>query len=163
MMNLSRAKLKQRVFSNWRYFIGFGFGSGLLPKCPGTWGTLITIPLIYILSWFPLYFYITLTVSLFFIGAHFSHVISEELGIHDYGGVNIDEVVGFLCVMLPFHLEWKTISLGFILFRLFDIFKPYPISWVDQHIKGGYGMMLDDILAALLSILVLYPITLWMS
>jgi phosphatidylglycerophosphatase A len=162
-MKLAKAKLKHLVFSDWRYFIGFGFGSGLLPKCPGTWGTLITVPIVYGLSWFPLYVYIAITLILFFIGSRFSHTISEDLGIHDYGGINIDEVVGFLCVMLPFSCNWKTITLGFILFRLFDILKPFPISWVDKHIESGYGMMLDDILAALMSILILFPLSLWIN
>lgn len=162
-MKLSKSELKQRVFSDWRYFLGFGFGSGLMPKCPGTWGTLFTIPLVYILSWFPIYVYILATIILFFVGAQLSHTLSEDLGVHDYGGVNIDEVVGFLCVMLPFTCHWQTLGLGFVLFRVLDILKPFPISWVDKHVEGGYGMMLDDILAALISILIMYPITTWMN
>ena len=162
-MKISKAELKKRVFSDWRYFLGFGFGSGLIPKCPGTWGTLVTIPIVYCLSWLPLYVYIFLTVLLFYVGARVSQTLSEDLGVHDYGGVNIDEVVGFLCVMFPFSCTGINIMIGFVLFRLLDILKPFPISWVDKHIEGGYGMMLDDIVAAFFAVLMMYPMTIWIN
>jgi phosphatidylglycerophosphatase A len=160
-MKINKSELKKLVFSDWRYFIGFGFGSGLLPKIPGTWGTLFTIPLVYLLSFFPIYFYIIFTIGFFFLGAWLSEKLSHDLGIHDYGGVNCDEFVGFLCVMLPFKCTWGNLLFGFVLFRLFDIIKPFPINWVDENVHGGYGMMLDDILAAGMTILTMLLINHW--
>ncbi|NBX85607.1 MAG: phosphatidylglycerophosphatase A [Gammaproteobacteria bacterium] len=145
----------RKVFTDPRYFIGFGFGSGLLPKAPGTWGTLITIPLVFMLSYTPLYVYSLATLLLFILGAIASDQISREIGIHDFGGVNIDEVVGFLLVMLPFPCNWQYLFVGFILFRIFDILKPFPIGWVDKHIHGGFGMMFDDVIASLMTVLVM--------
>lgn len=148
----------RKVFTDPIYFIGFGFGSGLLPKAPGTWGTLITIPLVMMLSYAPIYVYILLTIGLLIVGAMVSEKISKEIGIHDFGGVNVDEVVGFLIVMLPFPCHWSYLLLGFVLFRFFDIIKPFPIGWVDKHIHGGWGMMLDDVVASIMCIVTMMVI-----
>lgn len=148
--------LKRRVFSDWRYFLGFGFGSGLLPKMPGTWGTLAAIPLVLALSLFPLWVSVVFIILYFIVGAWLSERLSIELGVHDYGGVNCDEVVGFLFLMLPFPCTWQYILLGFTLFRFFDIIKPFPIGWIDRHIVGGFGMMFDDIVAAFMSMLCMF-------
>ena len=147
--------LKCRVFTDWRYFLGFGFGSGLLPKMPGTWGTLAAVPLALGLSFFPLWVSIVTTLLYFILGAWLSGILSDELGVHDYGGVNCDEVVGFLFLMLPFPCTWQYLLLGFILFRFFDIIKPFPIGWIDRHIVGGFGMMFDDIVAAIMAMLLM--------
>lgn len=160
-MNLQKSELPQKVFSNWRYFFGFGFGSGLLPLIPGTWGTLATIPLVWILSFFSSILYITVTIIIFVLGSWISEGLSKELGVHDYGGVNIDEVAGFLITMFPFSCNVQHLVLGFILFRFFDMLKPFPINWIDKHIHGGIGMMMDDVAAALLSILTMYIILNW--
>lgn len=148
--------LRHRVLTDWRYFIGFGFGSGLLPKMPGTWGTLTAIPLVFAASYLPLWCSMTLVMLYFILGAYLSGILSTELGVHDYGGVNCDEVVGFLCVMLPFPCTWQYLLLGFVLFRFFDIVKPFPIAWVDCHVKGGFGMMFDDIVAAIMSMMLMF-------
>jgi phosphatidylglycerophosphatase A len=155
---LNSHDLKKQVFSDWRYFLGFGFGSGLLPKMPGTWGTAIAIPLVYILSFVPLTVYLGFTVVYFILGTWLSEKLSNELGIHDYGGVNCDEVVGFLVLMLPFPCELPYLLTAFILFRFFDIIKPFPISWIDRHVLGGFGMMFDDIVAAGMSMLLMFTI-----
>ena len=147
--------LKRRVFTDWRYFLGFGFGSGLLPKIPGTWGTLAAVPMAFGLSFFPLWVAIVITLFYFILGSYLSGILSDELGLHDYGGVNCDEVVGFLFLMLPFPCTWQYLLLGFILFRFFDIIKPFPIGWIDRHIVGGFGMMFDDIVAAIMAMLLM--------
>ena len=162
-MNINKSELTKLVFSDWRYFIGFGFGSGLLPYIPGTWGTLITIPLAILMSHLPMVLYIGILLILFILGVMLSQLLSDRLGEHDYGGVNIDEVVGFLCVMLPFSCTWQHLLLGFILFRFFDILKPFPIGWLDKNVHGGFGMMIDDIAAACMSILTMYAITTWVN
>jgi len=150
--------LKHRVFTDWRYFIGFGFGSGLLPKMPGTWGTLAALPLVFGLSYMPLWCSIIFILLYFILGSCLSETLSTELGVHDYGGVNCDEVVGFLFLMLPFPCTWQYILLGFVLFRFFDIVKPFPIGWIDHHVDGGFGMMFDDIVAAIMSMMLMFII-----
>jgi phosphatidylglycerophosphatase A len=162
-MKISKSALRHKVFSDWRYFIGFGFGSGLLPKMPGTWATLITIPLVYLLSFSPRLVYIAVCIIIFILGSWLSEILTKELGEHDYGGVNCDEILGFLIVMFPFPCTWQNLLLGFILFRAYDIFKPFPISWVDKHIESGIGMMLDDVLAAIMTIFTMILLNTWMN
>lgn len=151
----------QKVFGDWRYFLGFGFGSGLLPKIPGTWGSLAAVPLIAMFKLLPMWLYILLTLGYFFLGAWLSEKLSRELDMHDYGGVNCDEILGMLCVMLPFSMNVFNITWSFIFFRIFDILKPFPVGWIDRHIDGGIGMMLDDVAAAFLSICALGILHLW--
>jgi phosphatidylglycerophosphatase A len=153
--------LVRMVFTDWRYFIGFGFGSGLLPKIPGTWGSLAAIPFVCLLKLCPLWVYWSLTLIYFFLGAWLSEILSKKLGIHDYGGVNCDEILGMLVLMAPFELSVLNVIVGFILFRIFDILKPFPVGWIDKHIDGGIGMMLDDVAAALLSIISLGVLHFW--
>lgn len=150
--------LRHKVFSEWRYFIGFGFGTGLLPTMPGTWGTLAAIPLAYLLSILPIAIHFLCVLAYFFLAAKISETLSQQLGIHDYTAVNCDEIVGFLCVMLPFKYNLENLFLGFILFRAYDILKPFPICWIDRHIRNGYGMILDDVAAALMTIASMYII-----
>lgn len=153
--------IQYKVFHDWRYFLGFGFGSGLLPKIPGTWGSLVAIPLIGLFKLLPMWLYIVLTLAYFVLGSWLSEKLSRDLDMHDYGGVNCDEILGMLCVMLPFSFDLFNISVGFVLFRIFDILKPFPVGWIDRHIDGGIGMMLDDVAAAFLSIAVLLIMHLW--
>ena len=146
---MNRAKLSRNVWQDIRYFIAFGFGSGLMPKAPGTWGTLAAIPLYLLMTSLPWPLYLALTVVAFLGGVLICNTISTELGVHDHSGIVWDEIVGYWLTMLwvPVHVSWMV--MGFLLFRLFDIWKPMPISYVDRHIKGGLGIMLDDVLAAI--------------
>jgi len=144
------------VFTDWRYFLGFGFGSGLLPKIPGTWGSLMAIPLILLLKLSPVWCYCLFVVVYFLLGTWLSDVLSKQLGIHDYGGVNCDEILGMLIVMAPFNPSFMNLAVAFALFRFFDILKPFPVGWIDKHVHGGFGMMLDDVAAALLAMIFLY-------
>jgi phosphatidylglycerophosphatase A len=160
-MKIAKSALRKMVFSDWRFFFGFGFGSGLLPKIPGTWGTLITVPLVILLSKLPIVIYVTTLIVIFGLGCWISGYLSERLGVHDYGGVNIDEVAGYLFTMLPFACSSHNLLLSFLLFRIFDMLKPFPVGWVDKHIHGGFGMMFDDIVAASMAILTLYAINTW--
>lgn len=160
-MPKNKLKIKvdiKKIYTDWRYFIGYGFGTGLLPKIPGTWGTLIAIPLVWLLSFCSIFTNIAFLVIYFFLGVYVSDKISHEIGIHDFGGVNCDEVFGFSLVMLPFSISIQNFFIAFILFRFFDILKPYPVSWIDKNIKGGLGMMLDDLAAAIMSICTMYVI-----
>ncbi len=146
---MNQIKLTQRVWQDPVYFIAFGFGLGLMPFMPGTWGTLAAIPIYLLIFNAPWSVYLLITVIAFIIGVFVSDRVSRDLGTHDYKGIVWDEVVGYLLTMFgaPRGLSWM--FLGFILFRIFDIWKPQPIRWVDKKIHGGLGIMLDDVLAAL--------------
>ena len=137
--------------------LGFGFGSGLAPKAPGTVGTLLGLLLfIPILLWNESAAWLLLLAGTLF-GSLICGKASEQLGVHDHGGIVWDEFVGIWLVLL-FLPEQDVLFwvLAFITFRLFDIWKPWPIRWIDQKVHGGFGIMLDDVLAALYAIGVIW-------
>lgn len=142
-------KLSSKVWQDPAYFIAFGFGSGLMPIAPGTWGTLAAIPLYLLIAGMSWGSYLTLTVIAFILGVFVCNKVSVELGLHDYSGIVWDEVVGYLLTMFwaPISVLW--IVIGFFLFRIFDVWKPQPIRYVDEHVHGGLGIMLDDVIAAI--------------
>lgn len=142
------------------HFIALGFGAGLSPKAPGTVGTLVGFPLFWLLSGSPFYW---VWVALFLLlGVWACEVAGRALGVHDHGGLVWDEVAAFLMV-LPFAPENIVgFALAFALFRLFDIWKPYPIAMLDARVQGGFGVMLDDVLAAGYAIVVLMLVAPWM-
>lgn len=131
------------------HLLAFGLGSGAAPKAPGTFGTIAAIPLYLLLQ--PLeslhYLLVVLVMSLF--GVWLCHRTAEDLGVHDHPGIVWDEWVGFLIAMWLAPSGWIWILAGFTLFRFFDIIKPWPIHLLDRHISGGWGIMVDDILAGI--------------
>lgn len=149
--------------------ISLGFGSGLSPFAPGTAGTVAAIPLYFLaahtIPWSvsdPLNF-IVLIIVMLVVGSICAHFTGKALGVTDHGSIVWDEVIGFFITM--FALPYKSVSLlelwiwivvGFTAFRIFDIFKPCPINWVDNNIKNGFGVMLDDVIAGVFSALVVY-------
>ena len=157
MMSNSVAQI---VIRNPIHILSFGFGSGLSPVAPGTMGTLVAIPIFLVLVTFPPVIYLFFVIILFFVGCWASGRTAEALNVHDHPGIVIDEIVGYLITMAMVPVTWYWVILGFLLFRLFDIWKPWPISIVDKQLKGGLGIMLDDGLAALYSLLSLH-IVIW--
>lgn len=150
--------IAKRVWRDPAFFIAFGFGSGLLPKAPGTWGTLAAIPLYLLLSTQSLGVYLLGTLVAFVLGVWICERVSNVLGEADYGGIVWDEIVGYLLTMAYAPVRLSGIIAGFVLFRLFDIWKPQPIRFIDNRIKGGLGVMLDDVLAAGFAWLVLHAL-----
>lgn len=138
------------VWRNPLYFLAFGLGSGRSPYAPGTVGTIVAIPcyllLVYFLS--PAA-YLIFTVAFIAFSSWLCERISNETGTHDHPGMNIDEFAGFFVTMIAAPQGWLWIVLGFLLFRLFDIWKPWPISYIDKHIDNGFGMILDDVVAGI--------------
>ncbi len=137
------------------HLFAFGFGLGLSPFAPGTLGTLLGIPLFLLLVCLPWQVFVVATLSLTLVGIWLCGASSRMLGVKDHGGIVFDEVVGYLiscAVLLPimqgpsWHLA-TGMTAAFVLFRFFDILKPWPINWCDRHVHGGFGIMLDDILA----------------
>jgi len=135
--------------------LAFGFGSGLSPKAPGTFGTLAAIPFWWLLQGLPPGWYLGLVIAAALLGFHLCGAAAEKLGVHDHGGIVWDEMVGYWLTMFLAPAGWGWALYGFVLFRLFDIAKPPPIRWADQKVHGGVGIMLDDILAGLFAALVL--------
>lgn len=137
------------------YFIAFGFGTGALPIAPGTFGTLIAIPFYLVLRQLTLPWYVGIVLVLTLASIWLCDKLSRDIQVHDHQGMNLDEIIGFLITMINAPLHWSWIVVGFILFRIFDIAKPWPINWADKNIGGGFGMIFDDVLAALYSCAVL--------
>lgn len=143
-------------------FFALGFGSGLAPKAPGTFGTLAAVPL----YWFLLqglslpWLLLVITVS-FVIGVWLCDITAEKLKVHDHPGIVWDEFVGFWisCIALP--AGWPWLLAAFVLFRFFDILKPWPIRWLDSRVPGGLGIMVDDVLAGLFALALIQLAAMW--
>ena len=145
----------------WRrlvHFLAFGFGSGKLPVAPGTFGTLVGIPVYLLLQPLDTYIYVSVVAALFGVGVWLCHVTEQDLGVHDHPGIVWDEIVGYLITMFMAPAGWVWVVAGFLLFRLFDIWKPFPIRQVERRIRGGFGNMLDDLLAAVYAWVVLQAV-----
>ncbi|MHB1091767.1 phosphatidylglycerophosphatase A family protein [Thiobacillus sp.] len=132
------------------HLIAFGFGSGLAPKAPGTVGTVLGLPLFWLIAAITpdLSARLILLSATFLLGVWACDRTGRALGVADHGGMVWDEIVAFALVLLFSPPGWLWIALAFALFRLFDILKPWPIRYADQHLKNGFGVMFDDLLAA---------------
>lgn len=137
-------------------FLAFGFGSGLAKKMPGTFGTVAAIPLYLLLLQTSSQGYWLATLLSVLLGIYICDQAAKKLQVHDFGGIVWDEIAGFLITMIGLPFSWQTLLAGFVLFRLFDIVKPWPIRWLDQQVQGGLGIMLDDVLAGVFSALLLH-------
>ena len=137
-------------------FLALGFGSGLSPVAPGTAGTLMTVPLVYFLQQLSVEWYIAVTLLVLLTGSWVCGYAADKLNVHDHPGIVYDEVAGFLITMFMVPTGWQWMLAGFILFRFFDAVKPWPISWLDKNIHGGLGILLDDVLAGLVSLACLF-------
>jgi len=135
--------------------VALGLGSGLAPKAPGTAGTLITVPLFLLMQQAELHIYAVITLLITVAGVWICSYTANKLGVHDHPSIVIDEVAGFLITMFAAPVGWVWIVLGFVFFRFFDALKPWPISWLDKNLKGGIGIMMDDVVAGLVSLLLL--------
>lgn len=144
------------VWRNPVHFLAFGFGSGAAPVAPGTFGTLMAVPLYLLLlpnlSW-PLY--CVFLIVTFALGVFLCGKTAQDIGVHDHGGIVWDEFVGYWITMFLAPPGWLWVVLGFILFRVFDILKPWPIRWLDKNVSGGFGVMIDDVLAGLMALVCL--------
>ena len=138
------------------HFLSLGFGSGLMPKAPGTFGTLAALPVYLLMANLSPLIYSLIVVAMFGLGVYLCQKTTDELKVHDHSGIVFDEIVGFLITMIAVPLSWQWIIAGFMLFRLFDIVKPWPISWLDRKVHGGLGIMLDDVLAGVFALIVMH-------
>lgn len=156
-MTAPQNPLERVTLRNPIHFLALGFGSGLLHPAPGTWGSLVGVIVgALLLPWLDAKTFFILTALCFFLGIWLCERTSHDMGVHDHGSIVWDEIVAVFLVLLAVpqvSLFWCTIA--FVTFRLFDILKPYPIRYFDEKLTNGFGIMVDDILAAGYSILVI--------
>ena len=143
------------LFQHPAHFFALGFGSGLAKKAPGTFGTLVGLPLFWLISSYALNTQLIIITSLFMIGIYFCDKTGKALGVADHGAIVWDEIVAMMLVLAFTPAGFIFWFIAFLLFRLFDIWKPYPICYFDAKLKNGFGVMFDDLLAAIYAILVL--------
>lgn len=158
--------MKRLQFSDlWSHpanFFSLGFGSGLMPQAPGTFGTLAAVPIYwFLLQGLTLPWLLAVIAISFVIGIWLCDVTAKNLGVHDHPGIVWDEFVGFWisCIALP--SGWIWLLWAFVLFRFFDILKPWPIRWLDKRVPGGLGIMVDDVLAGLFALALLQLAAMW--
>jgi len=136
-------------------FLAFGFGSGLSKIMPGTMGTLAALPLYLLLIHSNAWIYTLATLASMLLGIIICGRAAKKLAVHDFGGIVWDEIAGLLITLYGLPFSWESVLAGFVLFRLFDILKPWPIKWLDQQVAGGFGIMLDDVVAGIFAALIL--------
>ena len=135
--------------------LAYGFGSGLSPKAPGTMGTLVALPIYWLIQDVGLFSYLLITAVAFIAGIWICQQAVNWLEKDDPSAVVWEEIVGYLVTMIADPAGWQCMLLGFVLFRLFDIWKPWPISWADRKLHGGVGIMFDDVIAGVFAAVIL--------
>ena len=141
------------LLQNPAHFFALGFGSGLAKKAPGTFGTIVGLPFYFLIAPFSLALKLSIISVLFLIGIYFCDVTGKALGVSDHGGIVWDEIVAMMLVLAFTPNQWQWWLVAFLLFRLFDIWKPFPIRQFDAKLKNGFGVMFDDLLAAIYAII----------
>lgn len=135
--------------------LAFGFGSGLSPRAPGTAGSLAAILLVPLLATMAPVHYLLFMVVVCVGGIIICDLAAKKLQVHDHGGIVLDEFAGMWLAMYGLPATWPWLVAGFLLFRFFDIVKPWPISWLDRRVSGGVGIMVDDLVAGAFAWLIL--------
>ncbi len=152
-MNQSSRKtppgLPRKVMTDPVNFLAFGFGTGLAPIAPGTFGSLPGVLLFWLTMGFGLYVQLTVVAALVIAGIWICGESARRIGVHDHGGIVWDEIAGMYVTLLAAPISLVGWVLAFVLFRIMDIVKPWPIRDLDHRIEGGLGIMLDDLVAAL--------------
>lgn len=142
------------LLNPWNFF-ALGFGSGLSPVAPGTFGTLMAVPFYFLLMQLTPGVYLLFLILTFLLGIAICGMSAKRLEVHDHPGIVWDEFVGYWITMFMAPAGWIWIVVGFVLFRFFDILKPWPIRMIDRRVAGGLGIMLDDVLAGIYALIIL--------
>lgn len=151
---ISHKELRQAFIKHPLHWLALGFGTGLVPKAPGTAGTLAALPFILLTVSQTLAIKLGILVFLILSGVWICGKSAELLGVHDHGAIVWDEIAGYYLTMLFVPVTPVSLVLGFAAFRFFDIIKPWPIKQLDAHVEGGLGIMLDDLVAGVFAGLV---------
>lgn len=141
------------MFTHPAHFFSLGFGSGLAKIAPGTFGSLVGLALFWLIATQTMLMQLCIIGSFFVLGIYFCSVTGKALGVPDHGSIVWDEIVAMMLVLTVTPKEWLWWLIALLLFRLFDIWKPYPIRQFDARFKNGFGVMFDDLLAAFYAIL----------
>ncbi len=149
---LLRSPDRRFLLAHPAHLLALGLGSGLAPKAPGTWGTLVALPLFLLLMQVPEPWHYAVIAALFLVGIPICGIAGRNLGVSDHGSIVWDEIVAMLLVLEFTPHAWPWWLAAFALFRLFDIWKPFPIRQFDARLHGGLGVMFDDLLAAIYAI-----------
>ncbi len=157
------ASLPSPQWRNPVHLLAFGFGSGAAAKAPGTWGTLAAVVPYLALAQLPLLAYLSVVLLAFIAGVYICGRTAADLGVHDHGGIVWDEFVGLWISLIALPAGWPWLVAGFVLFRIFDIAKPWPIGWADRRVSGGLGIMLDDVLAGFYTLFILQLAAWWLQ
>lgn len=157
----SKTQVPVKFLLNPAHCLSLGFGSGLAPKMPGTMGTLIGVVLFILLPVLDWKIYIGIVSLAFIVGVFLCDYTAKALNVHDHPGIVWDEIVGYFITMFMVPKSWLWILVGFVLFRIFDILKPWPISLADKKVHGGFGIMLDDVIAGAFALIII-QITLYL-
>lgn len=152
---MSQQRVPAKMLLNPIHCLSLGLGTGLAPKAPGTFGTLVGVLLYLPMQYLSWSIYLLVIIIGLLAGIYFCHYTAEKLGVHDHPAIVWDEVIGYLISMFMAPTGWLWLVLGFVYFRFFDIIKPWPIKWIDKKVDGGLGIMLDDVLAGIFAALVL--------
>jgi len=149
---LSRLKLTNPI-----HFLALGLGSGLINPAPGTWGSLVGAILgTVFLTCFSQISFAILTALSFVLGCYLCQQTADDMGVHDHGSIVWDEFVGvWICLLFISEISWFWCVIAFVIFRFFDILKPYPIKLFDEKLESGFGIMIDDVLAAVYGVIVI--------
>ena len=150
------------ILANPIHLLAFGFGAGLSPKAPGTVGTAVAVLIYLALPSMSPIIYAGLVLLSFIFGIWLCGKTAEDLGVHDHGGIVWDEFVGMWIALGLFPDNIYGVLMAFTLFRLFDVLKPWPISWLDEYLPGGLGIMVDDVVAGFMALLCLLAIDRWL-
>jgi phosphatidylglycerophosphatase A len=140
------------------HFLAFGFGAGLSPKAPGTFGTLVAVPIVMLVMHFGWQAHLIFTIAATLSGIYICGESARRLQVHDHAGIVWDEITGYSVTMLAAPANWPWLLAGFALFRFFDIVKPWPIREADHSLSGGLGIMLDDIIAGIFAGAILFAV-----
>lgn len=143
------------------HLLAFGFGSGAAARAPGTWGSLVAIPFWFCFAWLPPVAYWAIVVLAFLVGIWLCGRTANDLKVHDHSGIVWDEFVGMWIALGAHPDSFQSVLMAFLLFRLFDVVKPWPISWLDRRTPGGLGIMVDDVVAGFMALGALVVLDNW--
>jgi phosphatidylglycerophosphatase A len=153
--------IEPRPFRRPVQFLAFGFGSGLSPVAPGTAGTIAAVPLYWLIADWSLFWYSAVVLLAALLGIWICGAASRELKVHDHPGIVWDEFVGYWITLWAVPVDWVWMLAGFVVFRILDIAKPWPIGYLDKKVGGGFGIMIDDVLAGVMACATLH-LALWL-
>lgn len=160
---MTDAKSRLKLSNPW-HLLATGFGSGLSPIIPGTMGSLAAIPFWLLMYWLlPVWLCWFIILFGFVVGIVICQRTSDDMQVHDHGSIVWDEFIGMWMTLMVIPLvSWQWLLIAFVLFRFFDMLKPWPIGWFDRQVGGGLGIMLDDIIAAIFAMVIVAALAHWL-